>query len=163
VVAAVRDPSHSTSKALQDLPKASGSSLIIVKIDSLSESDAGNAVAELSSKHNITALDVVIANAGIAKVYPRVDEAKVSDILEHYQVNVVGTILLFQAVLPLLKKSSTTPKFIVIGSSAGTIGDMDSIPFPNAAYGPSKAALSWVAKKMARENADMVIFPVHPG
>ena len=123
VVAAVRDSSSHTSQALYDLPRGSSSSLIVVKIDSHSETDAAAAVEELLSVHKITALDVVVANAGIAEVFPRVEDALVADLLEHYQVNVIAVIVLFGAVLPLLKASRKTAKFVTIGSSAGTIGD----------------------------------------
>ena len=163
VIAAVRDPTDSTSKSLSHLPKASGSSLIIVKISSTSETDAAAAVKELEALHDIDVLDIVIANAGIAKAYPRVEAAQTSDLLEHYHVNVIGTIILFRAVLPLLKRSQQTPKFIAMGSAAGTIGGQEKAPVPNAAYGPSKAAVNWVAEKVHLENEDLIAFPIHPG
>ena len=163
MIAAVRDPTESTSQSLNQLPKASSSSLIIVRIRSTSETDAAEAVKELETDHNISALDIVIANAGISKIYPRVEDAKTSDLLEHYQVNVVGNVILFRAILPLLKKSHRTPKFITMGSAAGTIGDMEKVPVPNAVYGPSKASLHWLTKKIHLENEDLIAFPIHPG
>lgn len=42
------------------------------------------------------------------------------DMLKHYKVNVIGPVLLFQAVLPLLEKSEKG-KFVAISSSAGLI------------------------------------------
>lgn len=47
VIAANRNPEHFTSKHLGNLPKALGSSLIIVKVDSAGRSDALGAVDEL--------------------------------------------------------------------------------------------------------------------
>lgn len=41
---------------------------------------------------------------------------------EHYRVNVIGPVVLFQATLPLLAKA-TVGKFVVMSSSAGTLGD----------------------------------------
>ena len=137
--------------------------MIIVKISSTSETDAAEAVKELETAHNIKALDIVIANAGIAKVYPRVEDAQTRDLLEHYHVNVIGNIILFRAVLPLLQKSKKTPKFITMGSTAGTIGAQEHIPVPNAVYGPSKAALHWITRKIHIENENIVAFPIHPG
>ncbi|KAH7160982.1 hypothetical protein EDB81DRAFT_866591 [Dactylonectria macrodidyma] len=58
VVVAVRNPEHATSKSLHELPKGEGSLLILAKLDSNITSDAG--------EHGIQALDIVIANAGIA-------------------------------------------------------------------------------------------------
>jgi norsolorinic acid ketoreductase len=57
---------------------------------------------------------------------------------EHFLVNAIGPVLLFQAVLPLLSKARN-PKFVVMSSSAGTIADTEKRPFPNTAY---KAALN---------------------
>lgn len=163
VIATVRDPTSSASKSLPELSKGTNSSLIVLKIDSMVETDAQQAIAELKSAHNITSLDVVIANAGIAKLFPTVQEARVEDMLEHYRTNVIGVVLLFQAVISLLENSAKTPKFVVMGSNAGTIGGMEEVPVPNAAYGPSKAALNWVTKKIHVENPDIIAFPIHPG
>lgn len=163
VVAAVRDIESSSAKSLHDLPKGAGSTLIVVKIDSSSLTDAEHATSLLQSKYNILSLDVVIANAGISKVWPAVHEANIEDMREHFEVNVLGVVTLFKAVRPLLLKSAGTPKFITLGSTAGWIGPMDQIPFPNAAYGTSKAALHWISKKIHQENPSLVAFPVHPG
>ena len=163
VVAAVRDPAHHTSKTLYDLPKASSSSVIVVKIESLSETDPADAISELRSTHNITAIDIVIANAGIVKGFRRVEDAQTADLLEHYHVNAIGAVILFRAVLPLLKNSQKTPKFIAMGTSAASIEEQEKAPVPNAVYGPSKAALNWLVKKIHLENEDLVAFPIHPG
>ena len=163
VVAAVRDPAHPTSKTLQELHQASSSSLIIVKIDNASETDAADAVTELRTTHNLTSINVVIANAGIARVFPRVEEAQTSDLLEHCRVNAIGVVVLFRAVLPLLRQSQKAAKFVAMSTSAGTIGGQDDIPVPNSVYGPSKAALNWLLKKIHLENEDLIAFPIHPG
>ncbi|KAJ9495993.1 hypothetical protein H2202_008515 [Exophiala xenobiotica] len=177
VIAAVRNPTDSTSLALQDLPKHPSSTLIIVKIESTSETDPALAMAELATKHNITTLDVVIANAGIAQIYPVVVDAKADDMIRHFQVNALGVVFLFQAVLPLLRQTSasaspnSTPqqqqrrpaKFVTMSTSAATIGNQEHVPVPNAAYGPSKAALNWITKKIHLENPDIIAFPLDPG
>jgi norsolorinic acid ketoreductase len=163
VVAAVRNPAHPTSKTLRELQKASSSTLIIVKIDNSSEKDTADAIAQLRTTHDVTSIDVVIANAGIATVFPLVEEAQTSDLLGHFRVNAIGAVVLFQAVLPLLKQSQKAAKFIAMSTSAGTIGGQDDIPVANAAYGPSKAALNWLVKKIHLENEDLIAFPIHPG
>ncbi|RDW85589.1 hypothetical protein BP5796_03914 [Coleophoma crateriformis] len=104
-IAAVRDPAHPTSQALSALPHGANSKLILVKLDSASPTDAANAINTLQTQHNITRLDVVIANAGIAKVQPRVLELQIADLEEHNHVNVAGPVLLFQAALPLMLKA----------------------------------------------------------
>ena len=162
VIAGVRDPAHGTSKALQSLPKGNGSTLVLVKIESTSETDAASAVKELQSTHGITALDVIIANAGISKVFPPVSEVKMSDVREHFEVNVCAVIYLFQAVLPLLNKAQA-PKFVTLGTSAASMADMEKRNFPNPAYGTSKAALNYITLKIHFENPKLTAFPLDPG
>lgn len=162
VIAAVRNPSIASSKSLFELPKGEESSIITVKIESLSDTDPANAVKELETKHGITALDIVVANAGISEVFPPVSEAKVEDIMRHFNINVIGVIHLFQAVLPLLKKSSNA-KFITISTSAASLGDMELRNFPNTPYGTSKAALNYITRKIHFENPELVAFPIDPG
>ena len=116
VIAANRDPSHPTSEALTDLPKAEGTSLLVLKVDAAASSDAAHAVKQLAT-HGIDHLDTVIANAGISFTYPKVSEVRVEDLQAHMVPNVYGLIWLYQATLPLLKKS-THPTWVTMGSSA---------------------------------------------
>lgn len=116
VIAAVRDPSHGTAKALADLPTGAGSRVLLVKVDASSESDALAAIKEIE-KQGIDHLDIVIANAAIAYIYPKVSELKIADLEAHMVPNVYGVIRLYQATLPLLLKSEN-PKWITMGSSA---------------------------------------------
>ncbi len=160
VIAGVRDPNHATSRELLSLPKGSSSRLIVVKIDSASETDAAAAVRQLQSTHNITNLELVIANAGIAQRHSTVADTKPAEFLEHVAVNVGGPVLLFQAVLPLLHKGS---KFVTMSSSAGSIGGIELRPVPNAPYGASKAALNYITRKAHFEHEDLIIFPIDPG
>lgn len=164
VVAATRDPKHASAVALTKLPTAKSSSVIVVKIESDSPTDAQAAVADLASQ-GITSLDVVIANAGIANTFPLVHEAEPKDMLEHYSVNVVGPVLLFKAVRSLLLEAAKTrePKFIAISSLVGTIAGMEMMPIPNAAYGTSKAALNFITRKMHFENPSITVVSLHPG
>ena len=161
-MAAVRNPDHPTAQALQRLPKGRSSSLIVVKIDSLSQDDPFTAVKEIQLKHSVTKLDLVIANAAIGTVYPTVLQAKPQDLLDHVNVNAIGPLLLFQATQPLLAKSSDA-KFITMGSSAGSIAGMELRPVPNAVYGPSKALLNYLTRKIHFEHENITAFPIDPG
>ena len=143
VISANRDPNHPTSKALSDLPKGKGSKLIVVKYDATVESDATAIVDQLQQEDgiNIAHLDIVVANAGIAKYYPFVKDVKRAQIQEHLDVNVFGVVALYQATRELLSKSPRAgegdekkkPVFVPVGSSAGSLGYVcrhhDS-PFP---------------------------------
>lgn len=119
VVAAVRDPDHPTSKALADLPKGKQSRLVVVKIDSTAETDALEAAAQLPAQ-GIDRLDLVIANAGVARSFPKVSEVEIAEIQAHITPNVFGVVWLYQATLPLLQKSAQ-PKWVTMGSTAGQL------------------------------------------
>jgi len=121
VIAAVRDPGNSTSKALADLPKAQGSSLIVVN-DAAVEQDAFDIVKELQAKHSVNCLDIVVANAAIVKGYPLVKDVKRAELQEHLEVNVFGVVSLYQATRDLLQKSPNKPIFAPMGSGAGALG-----------------------------------------
>ncbi|KAJ6164161.1 hypothetical protein N7470_002833 [Penicillium chermesinum] len=140
VIAAVRDPAGASSQSLQSLPKGESSRLIVVKIDSKSSTDPAAAVETLQREHGIDHLDVVIANAGISQDFSPVHGA----------------------IYPLLKKSKH-PTFVGVGSPLGSIGGMEQRPYPCAAYGPSKAILHWIVRKIHLENEDFVSFVADPG
>lgn len=125
VIAAVRDPSHATTKELSALPRAEGTTLTIIKIDATVPDDPAAAVKELSARHGIDHVDILIANAGIALKWVEVSEVNPDDIQKHVDVNVYGFILLYQAFLPVLQKAKD-PKWVTIGSSAAylTVGHL---------------------------------------
>lgn len=163
VIGTVCDPSATASKALHDLPKAEGSRIIVVKIKITSETDALEAIKRLST-HNIDHVDIVVANAGIFSLptFQKVSEMKTSDLLHHCDVNVAGTIRLFQAVLPLLEKA-TAPKFVAVSSVVATITEMECVPFTISSYVALKAALSFLVGRIHFENEGLIAFAVHPG
>jgi NADP-dependent 3-hydroxy acid dehydrogenase YdfG len=119
VIAANRDPEHITSKALASLPVGSGSRLIVVKTDASVEKEASEAMEALAAQ-GINHLDLVIANAGVSYIWPKVSEVKSADLQGHLTPNVYGVVWLFQATLPLLLKS-TNPKWVTMGSIAESI------------------------------------------
>ncbi|KAJ0277355.1 hypothetical protein Brms1b_007390 [Colletotrichum noveboracense] len=91
VIGTVRDPDHESAKVLASLPKANGSSLVLVKFDITVKTDGLEAVKQLEAQ-GINHLDVVIANAGVCFAWPKVSEIKVEDIEGHYVPNVHGLI-----------------------------------------------------------------------
>ncbi|TVY62515.1 Norsolorinic acid ketoreductase nor1 [Fusarium oxysporum f. sp. cubense] len=167
IIVAVRDPSHPTSKALQELPKGQGSKLIIVKLDSSVPSDAAQAIATIKKEHDISSLDIVIANAGIANNGGRVRDTAADNINKHIQVNTVGPIVLFQATADLLKASKTgSPSFIAISTLIGSINSMELVsgfPVTHSPYGGSKAALNWFIRRIHFEEPWLISLVFHPG
>ena len=161
VIGTVRNPSSSSS-AFSKLRPASGSRLVVVKIDSEVPGNAKTAVAEVQSQHNISKLDIVIANAGIAEHYAPAATTSLEQMSRHYAINVIAPVALFQAVLPLLQKSSN-PKFVGISTGAASLKAIGDIPLMTTAYGSSKASLNFVLRKMHFEHENIIIYPINPG
>lgn len=132
-----------------------------MKSENTSETDAKAAINILKSDYHIMQLDIVIANAGIARYDYKTAVTPISEVLEHFQTNTIGTVVLFQAVEPLLRASTASPRFIVLSSSLGSIGDM--VPEKSMAYGSSKAALNFITRKIHEEYEYLIAFPLHPG
>lgn len=137
VIAGVRDVNNPALSDLQGFPVASGSQLIVVKIDSISATDATAAVDELQSKYGVTQLDTVIANAGLGIHWDPIVEATASQAEENFAVNAVGPMRLFDATLKLLS-AAPTPRFVVISSIFGSIEMQSTLQLPNVVYGMSK-------------------------
>lgn len=95
----------------------------MVKYDASVEQSAFEAVKDASNQ-GIDHLDYVVANAGIAKGLSSVKDAKRDDILEHYHVNVLGVVSIYQATRNLLQKSTISPQpvFAIMGSIMGSLG-----------------------------------------
>lgn len=166
IIAAVRDPSHSTSKTLADLPKGTDSQLIVVKLDSTVETDAADAVAELRQR-GFTSLDVVIANAGISQGGTSLRNTSVANSQKHFNVNAIGPLALFQATADLLQASKTgSPRFVAVSTIIGSIGSQEILAnFPKVAspYGASKAALNWFIRLLSFEEPWLTSWVFHPG
>jgi norsolorinic acid ketoreductase len=157
VFAGVRSTAQAT--ALQQLA-SQNPNVHIVKLESTSVSDAAAAANTVESISG--GLDVVIANAGISNNYRLVTEADIDSFQEHWQVNTMGPLILFQALYSLLRKRQTR-KFVTMSSMAGSISKM--FPVPLTAYGASKAALNYITKSIHRENNGdgFIVFPIRPG
>jgi len=163
VVACVRSAATSQD-SFQDLEIGTNSRLIVVQLDCASASDPQRAVQELQSIHNITHLDVVIANAGIANDHHPASSTQLDQLEGHMMVNAYSILLLFQAAKPLLQKSTHPPKFVYVGARLGTISDMDRLGrAPLAAYSLSKLAGNWLIRKLHYENEWLIAFIVDPG
>lgn len=162
VVAGLRDPTSPSAQELQSLPCGRDSQVILVKIDSASQTDAKEAMDILTSRHKVAKLDVVIANAGISQYFGIASVTPAKEMLDHFTINTVAPLLLFQATAALLK-SASTPKFVVLSSGAGSLSLVDKLPVENTAYGASKAAVNFVTRRIHYENPELIAFPINPG
>ncbi|KEF55961.1 uncharacterized protein A1O9_07541 [Exophiala aquamarina CBS 119918] len=178
LIAGLRDPTSTAALALQDLPHGTDSKIITVKIDSTSSTDAQDAAEILVSQHGITKLDMVIANAGVSKYFGKARVTPATEMADHFAVNAVAPLLLFQATASLLDAAAAaaaptatptatipngSPKFVVLSSGAGSIGLVESLPVENTAYGASKAAANFVTRRIHYENPRLIAFPINPG
>ncbi|PLB53319.1 NAD(P)-binding protein [Aspergillus steynii IBT 23096] len=163
VIALIRDPSSPSSTSLRTLPKHATSRLIILKYDASIESDAFDAIAELRNTHGINTLDIVFANAGIAKSYPLVKDVTRAEILEHVDVNALAVVSLYQAGRELLEQSTRAekPVFAIMGSGGGAVGRQP--PVPSAVYGASKSLLNWYGVRINAEDEWLNTFILDPG
>jgi NAD(P)-dependent dehydrogenase (short-subunit alcohol dehydrogenase family) len=130
--------------------------LRIVKLTSGDEANNKAAVAEIERVAG--RLDVVIANAAMILPTGTVLETPAQAMAEHFAVNTIGTLVLFQATYPLLKASSDAPKFIPISGSGGTITVGATMGFPALAAGVSKAALNYLAIKIRADHESLSEF-----
>lgn len=159
VFAGARDPSQAES--LNALVQKYPGRLHVVKLISVDEEGNRAAIEEIREKAG--RLDVVIANAGISKYYGSGLMAPAQEMRDHYEINVIGTLVLFQASYPLLKASTQNPKFILISSGAGSISTGSQVPVEMLPYGASKAAENYLARKLHFENEGLIVFPICPG
>ncbi|KIV79162.1 hypothetical protein PV11_06740 [Exophiala sideris] len=164
VIAAIRDgPDSAPATALTSLPVGHGSRIVVAKYDASSTTAAQELVEYLKTAHKLGSLDVVIANAGILKHFGPAKEASAETITDHFQVNTLAPILLYQATQPLLITSEHTPKFFIISSSIGSNGLQDDYNLPMIAYGMSKAAVNYAASRIHREEDRIVFIAQQPG
>jgi norsolorinic acid ketoreductase len=67
----------------------------------------------LTEKEGIEKIDVLISNAGISNYYGDAAITPLEEVREHFEVNTIGTLSLFQETWPLLQKSSK-PVFMAL-------------------------------------------------
>lgn len=127
--------------------------------DEASTAKLGEQLAKIDS-----GIDVYINNAGVATVEGANVVANTGRKiwLDHYMVNVIGAIEVYQQVLPFLRKKNTR-KIGFISSVGGSVSEF--IPFPLTAYGQSKAALNFTVRHIAAELKDegFTVVALHPG
>jgi NAD(P)-dependent dehydrogenase (short-subunit alcohol dehydrogenase family) len=116
-------------------------------------------VANLYTRLDNTAIDVLINNAGIIKRVT-LENLDFDSIREQFEVNALGALRVTSALLPLLKTGS---KIILMTSRMGSIGDNTS----GSSYGyrMSKVALSMVGKSLSHDlkSQGIAVAILHPG
>ncbi|KAJ7101463.1 hypothetical protein B0H15DRAFT_919792 [Mycena belliarum] len=156
VFAGARDPA---TKALTELA-AKYLNVHPVKLTAGDKADNEAAIAEI--KKTAGRLDVLVANAGISNYFGPLTTTPVSEMRDHWEVNTLGLVVIFQAAHELLLASPTgAPILAYISTAMGSIGN-----FYNGSaspYGSSKAAANFIVKVLDAEHPALIAMAIHPG
>jgi NAD(P)-dependent dehydrogenase (short-subunit alcohol dehydrogenase family) len=166
VVASVRSHDAATSlrSDIESVAVGENSTLHIIELDfSTALSPDEITMAFVAAVRTVTHIDVVICNAGFPTPMTPALVTSAEDLRKSFEVNTIAPLLVFQTFWPLMQRSASPPKLVVISSSVGSIAGQE--PFPGGAYGPSKAASNWITRALHLQNeADgLVAFALHPG
>ncbi|KAJ7634475.1 hypothetical protein FB45DRAFT_977621 [Roridomyces roridus] len=156
VFAGARDPD---AQSLKDLA-ATYPNVHPIKFIVNDKANNEAAIAEI----NKTAgqLDVIVANAGIANSYGPLVKTPLEEYKEHWEVNTLGTVVLFQAAHELLFASTTkAPIFAYISTGMASMGRFAGAN--GSVYGSSKAAANFIIKALDAENPTLIAFAISPG
>ncbi|KAK3291643.1 uncharacterized protein B0H64DRAFT_367029 [Chaetomium fimeti] len=162
VIGSVRNKADPKYQDLRSFPVASGSKLILVSIEGTSLTDPQQAVDDIKAA-GIDHVDVVIANAAVSPPLVPMDTIPIKDVEECFRTNTLSPLLLFQALKPLLDRS-TSPKWMSVSSAVGSITNIPVFGlYAVSAYGISKAGLNWFTMGLHTGNEKLIAFSVHPG
>jgi norsolorinic acid ketoreductase len=101
--------------------------------------------------------------SSVARIGQSVADISVEEMLDHFQTNTIGPLVLYQRTKPLLAKSSNA-KFAVISSAAASVSIQANFPYNHTSYSVSKGALNIIGARLAVEEKDKtIILMLHPG
>ncbi|KAK8024543.1 hypothetical protein PG993_012609 [Apiospora rasikravindrae] len=162
VVGSVRNENAPAITALKSAAANNNSKLLIVKIESASDTDAKDAIERIKAA-GIDHINILIANAGVSPPIIPLETESLSAIESAFRVNALGPLALYQACHPLLMKSEN-PKFVAISSAAASIGAMGSNhAWVAPAYCISKSALNWITVSAHHGNNRLIAVAMNPG
>jgi len=154
VIATTRDAKKSPE--LQALAKANAH-LSVVELDV----NDMKSVSGLGARLGVDSVDVLINNAGVFTGKPTLDSDTAEEFSSAFQINVIGTWAVTNALLPLLRKAPSKRACILnLSSEMGSMHDTANGSWPPicAPYRVSKAALHELSIIQAREyNADAAL------
>jgi NAD(P)-dependent dehydrogenase (short-subunit alcohol dehydrogenase family) len=145
--------------ALAQLKEKFGNRLTLVQADVGTES--GREMIRSAVFAQTKSLDILVNNAGVY-LDRRSDLPSVTDeiLRDSFQTNAIAPLLLTQALLPLLEKSSDA-RVANISSLMGSISDNGR--GGTYAYRMSKVALNMFTVSFARDYPKMIALTLHPG
>ncbi len=167
VIATCRAPS--TAIALSELVKTYGEDRLIVLPLDVTDHAQHLALRESLRQCGVTAIDIVIANAGVmtATLNDPATTTQESEMTRIFQTNVIGVMFTFQTLQDLVLASSTK-LFITLSSSLGSITQVTDTHYAGTtAYRVSKTATNMYAAcfindPIIRQGSGKMIC-LHPG
>jgi len=158
VYAACRHPGRAL--ALTELAGAHPGHLAVLPLEVDKERSIAELVREVAALTET--LDVLINNAGMLVSGERFGALAGKSLLDTFAANVVGPVLLTQALAPLLEKSGAA-KVMNVSSILGSIADTEAFGTPS--YAISKAALNMATRQLAHalKPHGVTVFCAHPG
>ncbi|KAJ6460241.1 hypothetical protein C8R45DRAFT_1221117 [Mycena sanguinolenta] len=131
-----------------------------VKLTAGDKADNEAAIAEIQKTAG--QLDIVIANAGVVKHRGPVATAPLSEFRDHFEVNTLGLVVLFQAAHELLLASPTgAPTLAYISAVTASISAYYDVRA--SAYTTSKVAENFLVKALDAEHPALISMAIHPG
>ncbi|MEU1982034.1 SDR family NAD(P)-dependent oxidoreductase [Nocardia sp. NPDC019395] len=163
VFLAARDTARGTA-AVRELA-AEGLEAEFVPMDITSDESVQEAVELVSSRTRH--LDVLVNNAGVGAPATPPAETPAAEVGVVFETNVLGTIRVTNAFLPLLQ-AGENPRIVMVSSGMGSIATMTDpataglVP-PTLGYPASKAALNMITSQYALALPHIRINAVDPG
>ena len=162
VVATCRKPDEAIN--LKKLHEKYIYSLKVVKLNVTDQISVDKSFNEV--KNDISALDILINNAGIISGgksrYHALGKLYTENIVDVFAINSIAPVLIMERYLPLLKKGNN-PKVINISSRMGSVSLKTSTS--TYSYDASKAALNMFTKalsyRLVKDN--IIMLALHPG
>ncbi|CAF1347991.1 unnamed protein product [Didymodactylos carnosus] len=151
---------RSDTKTLLALKDAHRDRLHIIQMDVKIEKSVKDAFTQISSI--CTGLDAIINNAGYAPdKTKKAENVTRSDMMDAFEINALGPLLVIQQSLPLLRKG-VMKKIINVSS---LLGSHEMNPGRQVAYSTAKCALGMITNVFAKElaNEGFTVVAVHPG
>ncbi|XP_051485362.1 C-factor-like isoform X6 [Apus apus] len=174
VFAGCRDPKGQRAQELQELA-SKHPSLVVVALEVTDPASIKAAAARVGEKLGGSGLNLLINNAGMAKLTSFETET-LESMTEIYTTNTIGTLLLCQAFLPLLKKAAQGSPGSALSCSKAAIINMSSAGgsitsplgwelMPAVSYRCSKAALNMLTKcqSLGYREHGVLCLALHPG
>ena len=142
--AVLLDVKEEFAKRTADLLHLTEENSMCLCVDVSKEEDVKEAVSKIRTRFN--RVDVLVNTAGIPGPSARTEDYSFEDIKKVYEVNVFGTFLMMQNILPIMQEQKSGA-IINFGSVSGMFG----YPY-EIGYGSSKAAVIYMTKNAANEN-----------